>query len=205
MKIKGVSRWGFIALVGPLLALPLRAQQSFRSYQKLSGQVLARVGPAPIATAPQARNMPLRFQGWNHPERFGPEYVKRFTRPRESVRRGALLTAASRAAANFPFSAFPSAQFAPSALPGLLLRPSLPAGYIPTAVATADFNGDGNPDFMVANGGDNTLWLYFGKGDGLIGGKPCALGVKVFRSPDGPIPRSPDLPIRPPPFPIHRK
>jgi hypothetical protein len=44
----------------------------------------------------------------------------------------------------------------------------MPAGYIPTAVATADFNGDGNPDFVIANGGDNTLWFYFGKGDGTF-------------------------------------
>jgi VCBS repeat protein len=142
------------------------AQQSYRSYQQLSGQVLRTVGQQQPNASPR-HNMPLRFQGWKHPEQFGPDYMNRFSRPRESVRRATHLSAAANAASN-SFLAFSSAQFAPSALPGLLLRPSLPAGYIPTAVASGDFNGDGNPDFVVANGGDNTLWLYFGKGDGTF-------------------------------------
>jgi hypothetical protein len=50
-------------------------------------------------------------------------------------------------------------------LAGLLFRNSLPAGFIPTSVATGDFNGDGKMDFVVANGGDNNLWLYFGNGN----------------------------------------
>jgi hypothetical protein len=49
---------------------------------------------------------------------------------------------------------------------GFVFRPDLPAGEIPTAVAVADFNGDGKLDWAASNGEDNTIWLYFGKGDG---------------------------------------
>jgi len=67
-------------------------------------------------------------------------------------------------------------------LSGLLLRDSLPAGYIPTSVATGDFNGDGNTDFVIANGGDNTLWLYSGKGDGTFN-LPIILPVTLGQTP----------------------
>jgi hypothetical protein len=49
---------------------------------------------------------------------------------------------------------------------GFDFRPSLLAGQIPTAVATGDFNGDGKLDWAISNGRDNSIWLYFGKGDG---------------------------------------
>jgi len=159
-------------------SLDASAQQSYRSYQQLSGRVLRTVGQK-IANAPLPRNMPLRFQGWKHPERFGPDYLKRFSRPMENVRRAALLNAAAKAATS---SSFPSIQFSSSAMPGLSLRPSLPAGYIPSAVATGDFNGDGNPDFVVANGGDSTLWIYFGKGDGTFD-LPIILPITMGQAP----------------------
>ena len=56
----------------------------------------------------------------------------------------------------------------PPTLPanGFYFRPSLPAGRIPTAVATGDFNGDGKLDWAVSNGQDNSIWLYLGNGDG---------------------------------------
>ena len=49
---------------------------------------------------------------------------------------------------------------------GFDFRPSLLTGQIPTAVATGDFNGDGKLDWAVSNGQDNSIWLYFGNGDG---------------------------------------
>lgn len=52
--------------------------------------------------------------------------------------------------------------------PGVQLRPFLPAGSIPTSVATGDFNGDGHMDFVVANGLSSDLWIYLGKGDGTF-------------------------------------
>ena len=54
----------------------------------------------------------------------------------------------------------------PLSLSSFALRPTLPAGQIPTAVAVADFNGDGKLDWAVSNGGDNSIWIYIGKGDG---------------------------------------
>ena len=53
-------------------------------------------------------------------------------------------------------------------LPGIQFRPSIPAGDIANAVAAGDFNGDGKMDFVVANGGTDDLWIYFGKGDGTF-------------------------------------
>ncbi|MGB8260265.1 MAG: FG-GAP-like repeat-containing protein [Terracidiphilus sp.] len=52
--------------------------------------------------------------------------------------------------------------------PGILLRPTLPAGAIPTAVVTGDFNRDGHMDYVVANGWTSDLWIYLGKGDGTF-------------------------------------
>jgi len=53
-------------------------------------------------------------------------------------------------------------------LPGIQLRPTLPGGEIPTAVATGDFNQDGHMDFIMANGLTSDLWIYLGKGDGTF-------------------------------------
>ena len=54
----------------------------------------------------------------------------------------------------------------PASLPGFGLHPTLPAGYLPTSVTPGDFNKDGKMDWVISNGGDNSLWLYLGNGDG---------------------------------------
>ena len=41
-------------------------------------------------------------------------------------------------------------------------------GAQPRAVVIADFNGDGQLDFAVANSGDNTISTFFGNGDGTF-------------------------------------
>jgi FG-GAP-like repeat len=51
---------------------------------------------------------------------------------------------------------------------GFKERGGLPAGYIPTAVAEGDFNEDGHMDVAVSNGGDNTVYVFLGKGDGTF-------------------------------------
>ena len=62
-------------------------------------------------------------------------------------------------------------------------------GRNPSAVVVADFNGDGNPDFAVANQGDNTISVF--KGDGKGGfteypGSPFALTNTSAISEKGP-------------------
>src|SRR5260370_5016766 len=171
--------WLVLALV---LSIPsLAQQQSYRSYQQLSGRVLRKQDQSQRKHSFD-RSMPLRFHGWRHPERFGTDYLKRFSRPRESARRAELLASTARTAAHFNSAPAQPGPFGPSALPGLLLRDSLPAGYIPTSVATGDFNSDGKMDFVVANGGDNTLWLYFGKGDGTFS-LPIILPITLGKTP----------------------
>lgn len=68
----------------------------------------------------------------------------------------------------------------------------------PAAVATGDFNGDGNTDVAIANNGSNDVSILFGNGDGtfqapqnfLVGSKPLAIAVGDFNG-DG----KPDLAI----------
>ena len=46
-------------------------------------------------------------------------------------------------------------------------RPT-PSGTVPTRVAVADLNGDGKPDLVVANYGDNNVSVLLGNGDGTF-------------------------------------
>jgi hypothetical protein len=55
-----------------------------------------------------------------------------------------------------------------SANAGFLSRPILPAGFIPTAITSGDFNEDGALDFAISNGGDNTIYVFLGNGDGTF-------------------------------------
>ena len=61
-----------------------------------------------------------------------------------------------------------SASQLPAILPGIQPRGTLPAGGIANSVVTGDFNKDGHTDFVVANGGTDDLWIYFGNGDGTF-------------------------------------
>src|ERR1022692_284071 len=51
---------------------------------------------------------------------------------------------------------------------GFLARPRLPAGFIPTGITNGDFNEDGKMDFAISNGGDNTIYVFLGNGDGTF-------------------------------------
>jgi len=63
-------------------------------------------------------------------------------------------------------------------------------GRNPSAVVVADFNGDGNTDFAVANEGDNTISVFKGNGSGgftEFPGSPFALTNTSAISEKGPI------------------
>jgi hypothetical protein len=115
---------------------------------------------------------PMRFLGWNYGRKMGPAYMKYFTRPHGGTAQPGLTSSSGTNAtpagtANLGLSGSRQNFFPGSAsLPGYGLRPTLPADYIPTSVATGDFNRDGKMDWVVSNGGTNFLWLYLGKGDG---------------------------------------
>jgi hypothetical protein len=180
LRLKSISLPPLCWVLALVLSTPSLAQQpqSYRSYQRLSGKVLRNVGK-PERNSPQC-GTPMKFQGWKHPGKFGPEYLKHFSRPRAAEVRAELLADAARAVATQPSR--PGKQFSGSTLPGFQFQISLPGGYIPTSVATGDFNGDGKMDFVIANGGDNNLWLYFGNGNGTFS-LPIILPITLGQSP----------------------
>ncbi len=49
---------------------------------------------------------------------------------------------------------------------GFAAAPTLPTGFLPTAIVNGDFNEDGKTDVAVSNGGDNSIYVYLGNGDG---------------------------------------
>ena len=65
---------------------------------------------------------------------------------------------------------------------------SFNVGATPQSVAVGDFNGDGKPDMVVANSGDNTVGVLLGNGDGTfqaqvtyaVGSSPYAVAVGDF-------------------------
>ncbi|MGB9072838.1 MAG: FG-GAP-like repeat-containing protein [Terriglobales bacterium] len=106
---------------------------------------------------------PMRFRGWKYGAN-NPEYVKRFARRRAGL---VLPIPQQPEGRQLQQLSARSAGVGPSVnMPWVQPRPSIPAGYIPVSVATADFNGDGNIDWVVCNAGDNNLWIYLGDGHG---------------------------------------
>jgi hypothetical protein len=123
-----------------------------------------------------------RFLGWKAAQFLGQTYTAKYQR---ELARLAPAVANTGAGAGGTHSFATSATIPPA--PGAFnLRPTLPAGFIPTAVVTGDFNGDGKLDWAVANSGDNSIWIYLGNGDGtaklptivqLQGHSPVALAT----------------------------
>ena len=114
---------------------------------------------------------PMRFLGWNYGRKMGPAYMKYFARAHGGtaipIQNEANPDAGTTVARGTVSALAPHANLSGSASQlGFGLRPTLPADYLPTGVATGDFNRDGKLDWVVCNGGSNTVWVYLGKGDG---------------------------------------
>ena len=110
----------------------------------------------------------VRFLGWNYGRTTGgPAYLQHFARPFGGATPPAPQTLTSNIKSlAAPISAASLNLNLPASLPGFDFHPTLPAGYLPTSVTTGDFNKDGKMDWVISNGGDNSLWLYLGNGDG---------------------------------------
>ena len=179
---------GLIAVTAFVLCLPVaRGQQSYRTQQGLHrASAPTASDPAQFRTIPH----PTRFLGWRQAAKQGADSVRYFqklahrapTAPRMGVGVApGIASSGTRAAAKIA-----AAQATTASLPGILLRPSLPAGALPSGIVTGDFNGDGKLDWVVANSADNSLDLYLGNGDGtsqlpiiirLLGQSPVGIAV----------------------------
>lgn len=143
--------------------------------------------PPPAGERPKP---PFQFFGWKYALSKGGNYLARFMRPRSGAAlpvENSATQASVTSRVQVPLE--PRAQ-TPATVPHFLLPNSLPTDFVPTNVATGDFNHDGNPDWAVTNGGSNTLWVYLGKGDGtaslptiipLRGQTPLAVVAADFR------------------------
>jgi len=114
-------------------------------------------GTAGQRPKPAPRIPPVKFMGWNYAHKVGGAYLDRLLAERTPS--GPF----HAADINRPTQIQSTTSTPPAA--GFNFRPTLPAGSIPTAVVTGDFNGDGKLDWAVANGGDNSIWIYLGNGD----------------------------------------
>jgi FG-GAP-like repeat len=91
-----------------------------------------------------------------------------------------------------------SAELTFAVQPYVFGRADIPTGTTPGAIATGDFNGDGNPDLAVVNHDDNTVSIFLGRPDGsfarsvdyTVGTGPIAITVGDFNG-DG----KPDLAV----------
>jgi hypothetical protein len=147
------------------------AQQSYRAQESLRPTPSISRRGTPLKSSGRPSNArPLRFFGWKEALKQGPEAYRYFSslarwpKPVERVRPGYLPQA--EGSTDSHVRAARAASASSILLPGIGLRPSLPAGLVPTSVVAGDFNGDGKLDWVVANGADNTLCLYLGNGDG---------------------------------------
>jgi hypothetical protein len=152
MSATGNQRERFFVLCLTLCLLPhsLLAQLSYQASRPLKVE-----SPATHKTAPPEITQRPRFRGWKHTA--GGREI--FAGCGGSCFPTTPINAESMA---HRFAQKPS----PPALSSFALRPTLPAGAIPTGIAMGDFNGDGHLDWAVSNGSDNSIWIYLGTGNG---------------------------------------
>ncbi len=152
--------------IGPAPVLSAAAVQSIA--QQAASHLSIDASGKPKPSFP-AIHQPPKFLGWNYGRRQGPAYLKYFSRGYAAggIGPGAAAKSNNSTPASPSNNATPQVSLSqPSTLPGFAFHPTLPAGFLPTGVATGDFNHDGKVDWVVSNGGSNDLWVYFGNGDG---------------------------------------
>ncbi|MFL6301006.1 MAG: FG-GAP-like repeat-containing protein [Terriglobales bacterium] len=124
-------------------------------------------GPGTLSAADDKklpeRGHARRFLGWGVVDRFGPEYTKRFSRPKYSSAAKLAVNGAN------PGVASVSSAAATPPLATFQQRVLAQQDYLPTSAVTGDFNGDGAMDYAVSNGGANSVWIYFGDSHGNFG------------------------------------
>lgn len=119
------------------------------------------IDPAALASRHAALRSQPRFLGW----KFAAHYPALSSKWQHVARQKSPASPSAASARDFAAQQngpvdFPNAGFA--------FLPGLPTGYIPTAVATGDFNGDGHMDVAVSNGGDDSVYVMLGNGDGTF-------------------------------------
>lgn len=136
---------------------------SYQTFQSWTLPDAKRVSPSEALREQPRLTLSPRFLGWNHARTQGSDHLRHFSRPLAGTT--IPLTNASLPLAPKDDQRLEAISLV-SEFPGFKLRPSLPAGFLPTSVAAGDFNQDGRQDFVVSNGGNSNLWMYFGRGDG---------------------------------------
>lgn len=172
--------------MNPLVAVLSEAQDTYRAQQSL--HVTRSSEPQGKSQSDSTARQTLfspRFLGWKAAAQQGSEAVHYFAGQAHRKQPTPRFNPAS-AQLDQQVSPRLTSLVGATSLPGLGVRPSLPAGILPTAVAVGDFNKDGKLDWAIANGGDNTIYIYLGNGDGtaqppaiisLSGQAPVALAV----------------------------
>ena len=119
------------------------------------------IGAAAVDSRQAAVRAQTRFLGW----KFAALYPELSSKWLQATRQR---SAASLPAASGPSIRAPESSSAGFSNSGFAFLPGLPTGYIPTAVTTGDFNGDGHMDIAVSNGGDDSVYVMLGNGDGTF-------------------------------------
>ena len=167
-----------IVFAGLWSSIGTDAQESYRTQQSLRRTIPPTKRDHNYSSeGSDAHPVSTRFHGWKAASAQGSEAVRYFVSHAHRVQPVVRVNPAQSVEHVAP-TTLP--------LPGLGVRPSIPAGILPTGIAVGDFNKDGKLDWAITNGGDNTVYIYFGKGDGtakpptiisLAGKSPVAISV----------------------------
>src|SRR5579859_4129484 len=156
IQVDSYRRIGWLAvLLFPCLSLSSSRAQTIPRHPP----VLSSPSPKASMERDAAIRKNSRFLGWKF-ARLAHQDTRRWRRDNPQGRDLASATHSyglTHSASSSPGMGFGNA--------GFTERPVLPAGFIPTAITSGDFNGDGKLDFAISNGGDNTIYVFLGNGD----------------------------------------